>query len=121
MPNQLATPQSHVNREPTAMEPAERSVSDMAREKTDAVRARGSEYVDNASSAMGRALQSAADGLSDRAMRTTGGMARAGTYLERSHPEDFGHDLTDWVRNHPGVSIGVGLGIGFLLGRALTR
>src|SRR5262245_20760028 len=69
------------------------------------------EYVDTASTSLGRGMESAADAVAQRMQNATDGVASAGRYLQRSHPEDMGRDITDWVRNHPGVSLGVGFGI----------
>ena len=79
------------------------------------------EYVDTASTTLGRGMETAAEAVAHRVDSAAGGVASAGRYLQRSNTEDLGHDLTDWVRNHPGVSLGVGFGIGLLIGRAISR
>lgn len=85
------------------------------------IKERSSEYVDNATTSMGRALQNAAQGLSQRADSARDSLDRAGQYLQQGRPEDFGRDLTTWVRNNPGPAIAAGMGVGFLLGRLFSR
>lgn len=85
------------------------------------IKERSNEYVDNATTSMGRALQNAAEGLSQRADSARSSLDRAGQYLQQGRPEDFGRDLTDWVRNNPGPAIAAGMGVGFLLGRLFSR
>ena len=79
------------------------------------------EYVDNATTTMGRGMESAASAIAERVDTAADGMARAGRYLQQSDARAMGRDLTDWVREHPAVSLGVGFGLGLLLGRALSR
>jgi ElaB/YqjD/DUF883 family membrane-anchored ribosome-binding protein len=79
------------------------------------------EYVDNATTTVGRGMESAAGALAQRVDTATDGIARAGRYLQHSDPQAMGRDLTDWVRAHPAVSLGVGFGVGLLIGRALSR
>ena len=82
---------------------------------------RSQDYVDNASSSVGRAMRKAAVGLSERAESARGNLDRAGHYLERSRPDELGRDLTQWLRDNPGPAIGIGLGLGFMFGRLLSR
>lgn len=79
------------------------------------------EYVDTATTSVGRGMESAASAIAQRVDSAADGVARAGRYLQQSDPEAMGRDITDWVREHPGVSLGVGFGIGLLIGRALKR
>ena len=78
-------------------------------------------YVDSATTTMGRGMESAADVIAQRVDSAADGIARAGRYLQQSDPQAMGRDLTDWVREHPAVSLGIGFGVGLLLGRALSR
>lgn len=79
------------------------------------------EYVDSATTSMGRGMESAAHAISQRVDSAADGVARAGRYLQESDPGAMGRDITDWVREHPAVSLGVGFGVGLLIGRALSR
>ena len=79
------------------------------------------EYVDNATTTMGRGMESAAGAIAQRVDTAADGVARAGRYLQHSDPKAMGRDITDWVREHPAVSLGVGFGVGLLIGRALSR
>jgi ElaB/YqjD/DUF883 family membrane-anchored ribosome-binding protein len=90
-------------------------------EAAQSARQRGGDYVDEASTSVGRAMQASADGLANRALSASNRMSRAGQYLERNNSADFSRDFGDWIRQHPGVTLGVGLGLGLMLGRALSR
>jgi ElaB/YqjD/DUF883 family membrane-anchored ribosome-binding protein len=79
------------------------------------------EYVDTATTTVGRGMETAADVLAQRVDTAADGIARAGRYLQHSDPQAMGRDITDWVRAHPAVSLGVGFGVGLLIGRALSR
>ncbi|HMI90715.1 MAG TPA: hypothetical protein VK509_05095 [Polyangiales bacterium] len=79
------------------------------------------EYVDTATTTMGRGMESAAGAIAQRVDTAADGVARAGRYLQQSDPSAMGRDITDWVREHPAVSLGVGFGVGLLIGRALSR
>ena len=79
------------------------------------------EYVDTATTTVGRGMESAAGAIAQRVDNAADGVARAGRYLQYSDPKAMGRDITDWVREHPAVSLGVGFGVGLLIGRALSR
>jgi ElaB/YqjD/DUF883 family membrane-anchored ribosome-binding protein len=79
------------------------------------------EYVDNATTSVGRGMESTAGAIAQRIDSAAEGVARAGRYLQHSDPKAMGRDITDWVREHPAVSLGVGFGVGLLIGRALSR
>lgn len=72
--------------------------------------ARTGEAIDSATSSIGRGMQ-----------RATAGVTRAGEYLEEASPKQMGMDITDVIRRHPKASIAVGVGLGFLISRLLSR
>lgn len=78
-------------------------------------------YIDTATTSVGRGMENAAEAVAHRVDSASDGIARAGRYLQQSDPQTMGRDLTDWVREHPAVSLGVGFGVGLLIGRALSR
>lgn len=79
------------------------------------------EYVDGATSSIGRSIESAASSLSTRTEAATEGLAKAGRYLQDADAQRIGRDLTAFVKEHPTASIAAGFGLGLLIGRALAR
>ena len=89
------------------------------------------EKADDATAAAGRGMQSVAETIREHTPSTgvVGGAARAvsdtiekgGRYLESEKLSGMASDFTDVVRNHPVPALFVALGVGFLLGRALSR
>ena len=79
-----------------------------------------SDYVDQATTSVGRGLETAADSMANRAQSMSDGIARTGRYLQSSDTEQMGRDLTNWVRENPAVSLALGFGIGFMIGRMLS-
>jgi ElaB/YqjD/DUF883 family membrane-anchored ribosome-binding protein len=71
---------------------------------------RAGDAVDSATSQIGRGMQ-----------RATEGVSRAGQYLEETSPSEMGGDLTEMIRKHPKKSIAIGVGLGFLVSRLLSR
>lgn len=96
-------------------------VSTEAKNKLRNATGAAAEYVDNATTTMGRGMENAAQSIAHRVDNAADGVARAGRYLQQSDPSAMGRDITDWVREHPAVSLGVGFGVGLLIGRALSR
>jgi ElaB/YqjD/DUF883 family membrane-anchored ribosome-binding protein len=96
-------------------------VSNEAKNKLRNAAGTATEYVDSATTTMGRGMESAAGAIAQRVDSAADGVARAGRYLQQSDPQAMGRDITDWVREHPAVSLGVGFGVGLLIGRALSR
>lgn len=112
---------STTNPRVTSPEMTETSETSRARRMGNQAAERVSRGVDSASSRVGDGLASTASGL----QRAAGGVAErlegAGRYLRESDARTMGSDLTEVIRNHPKAAIGVGLGLGFLLGRMLSR
>lgn len=101
-------------------------------QKRDQARDFGStgQRADQAASGVGERLESLAEGIREKAPQ--GGMAgqassavadkieRTGRYLEEHGLQDIADDLTDVIRRNPIPAVLIGIGIGFLLGRALA-
>jgi hypothetical protein len=51
--------------------------------------------------------------------RVASGVERGGQYLASGDLQGFADELGAFVRRHPGVSVGLGVGAGFALGRLL--
>jgi len=59
--------------------------------------------------------------LGSAAQYTASGLERTGRYIEEQGFSGMMDDLTDVIRRNPVPAVLIGLGIGFLLGRALRR
>jgi ElaB/YqjD/DUF883 family membrane-anchored ribosome-binding protein len=79
------------------------------------------DYVDNATTSLGRSIESAAGAISSRTESATDGLAKAGRYLQDADARQMGRDITHFVKDHPTVSIAAGFGLGLLIGRAISR
>lgn len=79
------------------------------------------ERVDSASTRVGDGLNSAAGGIRNGVETVATKLERAGGYLREHDARTMGSDLTNVIRNHPKAAIGVGLGLGFMIGRMLSR
>jgi ElaB/YqjD/DUF883 family membrane-anchored ribosome-binding protein len=88
------------------------------------------EKADDATAATGRGIQSVAGTLRENLPQSgmIGGATRAvadtleqgGRYLEHEKLSGMAEDITDVIRSHPVPALFIALGIGFLLGRALS-
>jgi hypothetical protein len=86
---------------------------------------------DDATAAAGRGMQSVADTIREHTPNSgmAGGAAKAvsdtidkgGHYLESEKLSGMMEDVTDVIRNNPVPALLVALGVGFILGRALSR
>jgi ElaB/YqjD/DUF883 family membrane-anchored ribosome-binding protein len=85
------------------------------------VATKAGDYVDNATTSIGRTMESAATSLASRTDMTTDGLAKAGRYLQDADPQQMGRDITNFVKEHPTVSLAAGFGLGLLIGRAIAR
>lgn len=100
------------------------------------IRDRASEMVEERKDQLASGIERASDRLEDRAesMEEQGGMRRragriahrasdmledGAEYLHTKPVSTIRDDITGQIREHPYVSVGVALGTGFLLGRAL--
>jgi ElaB/YqjD/DUF883 family membrane-anchored ribosome-binding protein len=88
------------------------------------------EKADDATAAAGRGMQSAAETIRANTPDSgvVGGAAKAvsdtiekgGRYLENEKLSGMMNDITDVIRNHPVPALLVAVGVGFVLGRALS-
>jgi len=86
---------------------------------------------DDATAAAGRGIQSMADTIREHTPDSgyIGGAARAvsdtiasgGRYLEHEKLSGAMEDFTDVIRSHPVPALLLAMGVGFLLGRAMSR
>lgn len=82
---------------------------------------------DDAKASLGRSVEEVAqkvrdsvpgDGrMHDAADRVASQVESAGRYLQEADFDEMAHDVTNLVRKYPLQSVGIGLGIGFLLAR----
>jgi hypothetical protein len=85
------------------------------------VATKAGDYVDNATTSLGRSIETAATSLSTRTESATGGLAKAGRYLQDADSMQMGRDVTRFVKDHPTLSLAAGFGLGLLVGRAVAR
>jgi len=84
---------------------------------------------DDAASSVGTGMKSVADtirnqgphdGMLGNATRTVAGaIDQTGKYLEDKHLSGMADDVASMIKSHPIPAVLIGLGVGFLLGRAL--
>ena len=64
--------------------------------------------------------QGPSSGMLGQATRgVAGALEQGGRYLEEKHLSGMADDLTSVIKNHPIPALLIGLGVGFLLGRAI--
>jgi len=88
-----------------------------------------SQRVDDAAGTVGKGAQSLADtvrkqgpqeGMLGQATKTVAsGLEQAGRYVEDKHLTGMADDIGSMIKSHPIPAVLIGLGVGFLLGRAL--
>jgi ElaB/YqjD/DUF883 family membrane-anchored ribosome-binding protein len=86
---------------------------------------------DQAAQAAGSGLRNLGEQLRENAPRegmlgsaakyTAGGLEQTGRYIEEQGFSGMMTDLTDVIRRNPVPAVLIGLGVGFLIGRALRR
>lgn len=86
-------------------------------ERLETVKSRTGGAVNAATSGVGRGLEGAARGV----QRATDRVSSAGQYLQDATPGQMGADLTELIRRHPKKSIAIGVGLGFLISRMISR
>jgi hypothetical protein len=94
-----------------------------------AVGQKAGEVAASVTSAVGSGMQSLGEQVRDRGPESgmlgkatetvAGGLEEAGKYLEEKNFSDMAEDLTNLIRRNPLPAVLVGVGIGFLLARAL--
>jgi len=101
---------------------------------SEAVRSAGSAVAgvaDQAAGGVGSGMQSLADtarrNLPHEGMMGTAskyvadGLEKGGKYLEEKGITGMGEDLSNLIKNHPVTAMLIGVGVGYLLGRTLSR
>lgn len=87
------------------------------------------ERIDSAMTATGERLTNLASTVRERAPAGQAGdvahnaaraLERGGEYLQRADPNMVRSDLENVIRDHPIEALAIGLGIGFLLGKAMS-
>jgi ElaB/YqjD/DUF883 family membrane-anchored ribosome-binding protein len=113
-------------------------VSDKARDTMRTVGEQASRVASNVGQTADQAAQSAGSGLRNlgeqlrenapregmlgsAAQYAAGGLERTGRYIEEQGFSGMMDDLTDVIRRNPMPAVLIGVGLGFLLGRALRR
>lgn len=107
---------------------------DVMSHASEAVKSAGSavaQTADNAASGVGSGMQSLADqarrhlpseGMMGTASKyVADGLEKSGKYLEDKGISGMGEDLTGLIKNHPVTAMLIGIGVGYLLGRVMTR
>ena len=77
---------------------------------TEQLKAKANGLIDQADSK----VDSAATAVGERLEQT-------GTYLKEHSGRDFISDMGEMIKRHPKKSLGIGIGIGFLVARRLAR
>jgi len=111
-------------------------LKDMATEKAGELKERAAqaghqatERIDSAMTATGERLTDLAQTVRERAPAGQAGdvahnaaraLERGGDYLQRADPTMVRSDLENVIRDHPIEALAIGLGIGFLLGKAMS-
>jgi hypothetical protein len=97
------------------------NVERKAEQAANALASKASAIGDKMSTVAGKIREKApADGrLSSAAESVASGMERAGNYMREHDLRSVGNDLSDVIRRNPVPAALVGVGVGFILGRAL--
>lgn len=105
-------------------------MADEARYKAQQVTAQVGEKVEDAVNVTGEKMSDAAQAIRERApegkmgevaVNAADALERSGNYLQQSSTADMRSDLERTIREHPVESLLVGLGVGFLLARAMRK
>ena len=105
-------------------------VAGQVKDKASEIGAQAADKADDAMTATGQGMQNLAQTVRDNAPSGTVGefatnaasaLEKGGEYLQQSDPAAVRSDLEELIRRNPIPSLLVGLGIGFLLARALGR
>jgi len=97
------------------------TVKEQIQEGMETGRRVAAQRVDRISTRAGERLATTAHRVRGGADRMANRIDRAGDYLREADYESLRGDLADVIREHPKAAIGVGLGLGFLLGRWLSK
>lgn len=105
-------------------------VAAQVKDKASEIGAQAADKADDAMTSTGQGMQNLAQTVRDNAPSGTVGeiatnaasaLEKGGAYLQQSDPTAVRNDLEELIRRNPIPSLLVGLGIGFLLARALGR
>jgi hypothetical protein len=106
-------------------------VLETVKEKAGDVASAVGNTADKAVESVGSGMQSVAGAIRGHAPRggvvggaasaVAGGLKNAGEYLESHGLSGIGKDLAGVIRRHPVMAVLVGVGVGFLLSRTLSR
>lgn len=96
------------------------SLREQGRERFVAAKHRAGEGLDQATTALGRGMERMGEAVQSAAVSATVPMQRAGRYMQDSKPGAMGQDFLGMVRRNPGTTLLIGMGLGLLLGRALS-
>jgi len=89
-----------------------REIGDNAADKARSVGDRVGEFTENVKESLPESASQATEAVVD-------GIRTGGEYLRTHDFDEMSKDVTELVRSHPLISIGIGAGIGFALGRLI--
>ncbi|MEZ4272193.1 MAG: DUF883 C-terminal domain-containing protein [Myxococcota bacterium] len=97
------------------------STTEMAKQQVRSYAKRAEGEIDHATTKLGEGLARSADRVRDNAESFAQNLEGAGRYLKEAEVRNLGMRMTESVRRHPVAAIGIGAGLGFLLGRMISR
>ena len=100
---------------------AARQTSEVARERAHGIANRANEGVDAAATKVSSGFDRTAEGLRSTSDRVARGLEGAGEYLRESDARSMGSDIANVIRRHPKTSLLVGVGLGFVIYRMISR
>ncbi|HUH00886.1 MAG TPA: hypothetical protein VML75_02760 [Kofleriaceae bacterium] len=95
--------------------------AEAGRERAQGMAKRANEGIDHAATRVSAGFDRTAEGLRSTSDKVASKLEGAGEYLRDSDAKSMGQDVTNLIRRHPKASIMVGLGLGFLVYRLLSR
>lgn len=97
------------------------TMTENGRERLQEARSRASEGIDDATTSMGRSVERFGGAIETAGQNTATSVKRAGRYMQESTPATMGSDISVLMGRHPGATLAVGIGLGLVVGRMLTR
>lgn len=98
-----------------------RQTTEAARERAHGIGNRANEGVDAAATRVSSGFDRTASGLRSTSDRVARRLEGAGEYLRDSDARSMGSDIANVIRRHPKASILVGVGLGFMIYRMISR
>jgi ElaB/YqjD/DUF883 family membrane-anchored ribosome-binding protein len=98
-----------------------REHAEVARERAQGMANRANEGIDHAATRVSAGFDRTAEGLRSTSDKVARRLEGAGEYLRDSDARTMGQDVANVIRRHPKASILVGVGLGFLIYRMLSR